>query len=89
MGTSTGSVCSSILDILINEEPLLSRKDIYARGCVAGGIMFYLGQKMGVNSITNQSICGISVVPVSLWAEKFHWSFPALKDESDDKPTLK
>ena len=57
MGTITGSVGSIIRDILINEEPLLFRKDIYALACVAGGIMFYLGEKMGFNSITNQSIC--------------------------------
>ena len=88
MGTITGSVGSIIRDILINEEPLLFRKDIYALACVAGGIMFYLGQKMGFNSITNQSICGISVVAVRLLAVKFHWSLPALKDENDN-PTKK
>ena len=49
---------------------------------VAGGIMFYLGEKMGFNSITNQSICGISVVAVRLLAVKFHWSLPALKDDT-------
>lgn len=47
MGTITGSVGSIIRDILINEEPLLFRKDIYALACVAGGIMFYLGEKWG------------------------------------------
>ena len=36
MGTITGSVGSIIRDILINEEPLLFRKDIYALACVAG-----------------------------------------------------
>ena len=82
MGTITGSVGSIIRDILINEEPLLFRKDIYALACVAGGIMFYLGEKMGFNSITNQSICGISVVAVRLLAVKFHWSLPALKDDT-------
>ena len=82
VGVITGSVGSIIRDILINEEPLLFRKDIYALACVAGGIMFYLGEKMGFNSITNQSICGISVVAVRLLAVKFHWSLPALKDDT-------
>ena len=36
MGTITGSVGSIIRDILINEEPLLFRKDIYDIACVAG-----------------------------------------------------
>ena len=82
MGNSSGWIGIIIRDILINEEPLLFRKDIYALACVAGGIMFYLGEKMGFNSITNQSICGISVVAVRLLAVKFHWSLPALKDDT-------
>ena len=88
MGTITGSVGSIIRDILINEEPLLFRKDIYALACVAGGIMFYLGQKMGFNSITNQSICGISVVAVRLLAGEIPLSLPPL-EKQNHKPTKK
>ena len=89
MGTITGSVGSIIRDILINEEPLLFRKDIYALACVAGGFMFYLGDQLEFSSITNQSICGVSVVAVRLLAVKFHWSLPGLKDESNDTPKPK
>ena len=38
MGMITGSVGSVIRDILINEEPLIFRKDIYAMACVVGGV---------------------------------------------------
>lgn len=37
MGTITGSVGGVIRDVLLNEVPLLFRKDIYALACVAGG----------------------------------------------------
>ncbi len=83
MGMTTGSMGSVIRDILINEEPLLFRKDIYALACVAGGIMFYVGTRLGFNSITCQSICGITVAAVRLIAVKYHWSLPTLKDESN------
>ena len=38
MGTITGSFGGMMRDILINEEPLIFRKDIYALACVFGGI---------------------------------------------------
>ena len=38
MGTITGAFGGIIRDILINEEPLIFRKDIYAMACVIGGI---------------------------------------------------
>lgn len=37
MGTVTGSVGGVVRDVLLNEVPLLFRKDIYALACVAGG----------------------------------------------------
>ena len=37
MGTITGSFGGMMRDILINEEPLIFRNDIYALACVFGG----------------------------------------------------
>ncbi|MFA7155274.1 MAG: trimeric intracellular cation channel family protein, partial [Proteiniphilum sp.] len=44
MGTITGSVGGMIRDVLINEIPLIFRKEIYALACVIGGIVFTLMQ---------------------------------------------
>ena len=41
MGTITGAFGGIIRDILINEEPLIFRKDIYALACVVGGIFYW------------------------------------------------
>ena len=41
MGTITGSFGGMMRDILINEEPLIFRKDIYALACVFGGGVYY------------------------------------------------
>ena len=40
MGTITGSIGGVIRDILINEVPLIFRKDIYALACVFGGFIY-------------------------------------------------
>ncbi|MDE7123252.1 MAG: TRIC cation channel family protein, partial [Alistipes sp.] len=40
MGTITGAAGGVLRDILINEEPLIFRKEIYALACVFGGVVF-------------------------------------------------
>ena len=41
MGMITGSFGGVVRDILINDEPLFFRKDIYATACIAGGIVYW------------------------------------------------
>lgn len=83
MGMITGSVGGIIRDILINEEPLLFRKDIYALACVVGGIIYFLCRYLGVTSITTQLIAAGSVILMRLIAVKYHISLPILKGESN------
>ena len=40
MGTITGSFGGMLRDTLINEVPLIFRKDIYALACVFGGLIY-------------------------------------------------
>ncbi len=51
MGGITGSFGGVLRDILINQEPLFFRKDIYATACVAGGLAYWgvkgCGEKRG------------------------------------------
>lgn len=42
MGTVTGSFGGLIRDILINEVPLIFRKDVYATACIFGGLVYVL-----------------------------------------------
>ena len=44
MGMITGSVGGILRDILINEVPLIFRKDIYALACILGGWYFIFVQ---------------------------------------------
>ena len=38
LGMITGSFGGVLRDVLINEEPLFFRKDIYATACIGGGL---------------------------------------------------
>lgn len=80
MGMITGSIGSVIRDTLINETPLIFRKDIYALACVAGGIVFMLCYKLGISSGTTQTVSALSVMAIRLLAVKFHIGLPEMND---------
>ncbi len=79
MGMITGSVGGIFRDILINEVPLIFRKDIYALACVLGGIVFYFCTVFGVKSEITQVISAASVILMRVIAVKYHLSLPVLK----------
>lgn len=79
MGVITGSAGGIIRDILINEVPLIFRKDIYALACVFGGIVFYISYKLGLSSIVTQLLTVISIIIIRILAVKYHISVPVLK----------
>ncbi len=81
MGTITGSFGGMMRDILINEEPLIFRKDIYALACVFGGGIYYLCMLMGISLPITQLVAALSVFIVRIMAVKYHISVPVLKGE--------
>lgn len=91
MGIITGSFGGITRDILINEEPLFFRKDIYATACLAGGVVYWLvGLLPGVNVIVPQIACAVSVVGLRIAAVHWDWSLPILRvDPADLPPDLK
>lgn len=55
MGIITGAFGGVIRDILINEEPLVFRKDIYATACLAGSLVYWLLRNTGCSVMCNSS----------------------------------
>ena len=84
MGCITGAAGGVIRDILINEVPLIFRKDIYAMACIAGGIVYVVGNAMGLQAEVNAVLSAIIVISTRLLAVKFHWQLPILKGETDE-----
>ncbi len=85
MGMITGSVGGVIRDMLINEVPLIFRKDIYALACVFGGIVFYLCHKLHFQPEITQLLAAFSVILMRVIAVKYHLSLPALKGGDEMK----
>lgn len=81
MGTITGSFGGMIRDILINEEPLIFRKDIYALACVFGGLVYYLCMLAGLSPAVTQFSSALGVFLMRIIAVKYHISVPVLKGE--------
>ncbi|MCC8197197.1 MAG: trimeric intracellular cation channel family protein [Tannerellaceae bacterium] len=81
MGTITGSFGGMIRDIIINEVPLVFRKDIYALACVIGGMAYMLCLQTNLPSAISQFIAAATVFIVRIIAVKYHISVPVLKGE--------
>ncbi len=90
MGIITGSFGGVIRDILINEEPLFFRKEIYATACLAGGMVYWLVMLVSGSPILQQVSCALTVIGLRIAAVHYHWSLPLLQvDTSDDTDEAK
>ena len=81
MGTITGSFGGMMRDILINEEPLIFRKDIYALACVFGGGVYYLCMLAGLTPSLTQFAAALGIFLARIIAVKYHISVPVVKGE--------
>ncbi len=79
MGTVTGSVGGMVRDVLINEIPLIFRKEIYALACVIGGIVFTVMHAAGIHQIATQLTTAASVILIRMLAVRYQWHLPILK----------
>lgn len=87
MGITTGSFGGVIRDILINEEPLFFRKDIYATACLAGGVVYWISNSIpGVATWIPQVSCAVSVIGLRILAVHYNWSLPILRVDPKDLP---
>jgi uncharacterized membrane protein YeiH len=88
MGTITGTLGGVIRDILLNEVPLILRRDIYALACVAGGVVYFACNYFSLPSGITAIIAALTVIAFRLIAVKFHIHLPQLQPiigNSDNK----
>ncbi len=78
LGTITASFGGVIRDILCNEIPVIFRKEIYATACIAGGLGYFLLEKLPLND-TYPYIGGIIIViGIRLLAVRFKIALPSI-----------
>lgn len=88
MGVITGSFGGIVRDILINEQPLFFRKDIYATACIAGGVVYWIAGMLGLGAVGCQIACAMVVILLRMCALKWNWQLPvlsAIPSEETDK----
>lgn len=85
MGTITGTVGGVIRDVLLNEVPLLFRRDIYALACVVGGGVYFSCKYFDLPAGVTETIAASIVIVSRLVAVKFHIHLPQLQPIGSQK----
>ncbi|MGV3639707.1 MAG: trimeric intracellular cation channel family protein [Adhaeribacter sp.] len=85
MGTITGSVGGLIRDVLLNEVPLLLRRDIYALACVTGGIVYFICTYFQLSTSATELFAASVVILVRLLSVRFHIHLPVLNASQDSR----
>lgn len=91
MGVITGAFGGVIRDILINEVPLIFRRDIYATACLAGGGIFWLIHALGGELYICELSCVVLIILIRFLTLKYNLALPVLspsvtkKSKTDSK----
>ena len=81
MGCITGAAGGVIRDVLLNEEPVIFRKEIYAMACVLGGLTYWGMTSLGISVYFTVIASFVIVCVIRFLAVRYHISLPKLRDE--------
>ena len=81
MGCITGSAGGVIRDVLLNNEPVIFRREIYAMACVLGGLVYWLTDWLGAPLELTVSASFLTTCIIRFLAIRYHISLPTLKEE--------
>ena len=84
MGTITGCVGGVTRDVLLNEVPLIFRKDIYALACIAGGGVYFICSYFNLPTNIIEIIAASTVIILRLVSVRFHLKVPQLHPINED-----
>ncbi len=79
MGCITGSAGGVIRDVLLNNEPVIFRKEIYAMACLLGGITYWGLSEIDFPVEVTVMASFIVTCTIRFIAVKYHISLPHLK----------
>ncbi len=81
MGCITGSAGGVIRDILLNNEPVIFHKEIYAMASVIGGLIYWGLDAIGTPVEINAVISFVITCMIRFLAVRYHLSLPVLKEK--------
>lgn len=90
LGVITGAFGGVIRDILINEEPIVFQKDIYATACLAGALVYWAAMALGATPMWQQMACAVVIIVLRVLSLKYSLQLPLLNmvakpDDKSDK----
>ncbi len=81
MGTITGSAGGVIRDVLLNNVPVIFKKEIYAMASIVGGAAYWGLVEFGCDMTISVIIAFLLIVLIRILAVKYHISLPVLQGE--------
>jgi uncharacterized membrane protein YeiH len=84
LGTITASFGGVLRDVLLNNVPLVFRKEIYALASISGGLVYFLLLRIKMDEDIAKIICILLIFIIRLIAVKYKLALPAFytKDKS-------
>jgi uncharacterized membrane protein YeiH len=76
LGTITACFGGVIRDVLLNDVPLLFRKEIYAMACIAGGLIYFLFKEIKIDPSLSKIICILIIFIIRVLAVRYKISLP-------------
>ncbi|MEP7165794.1 MAG: trimeric intracellular cation channel family protein [Ferruginibacter sp.] len=77
LGTITASFGGVIRDVLLNNVPLVFRKEIYALASIIGGLFYFLLTQSSLHNDIAKIICILLIFIIRLLAVRYKWALPA------------
>ena len=74
LGTITGSFGGVLRDVLVNETPVIFKKEIYATICVLGGSIYYMLIHFQGNQTMAYVVTSLLVIVSRVLVTKFKWT---------------
>lgn len=81
MGCITGAAGGVIRDVLLNIEPVIFQKEIYAMASVVGGVVYWILWSLGVSLYITAIVSFLIICIIRFFAVKYHISLPILHSE--------
>lgn len=84
LGMFSGVMGGVTRDTLLNELPLIFRKEIYATACLAGSLLFVILQNVGVSNAINAWVSAMLIVLIRLIAVRYQLTLPSIDEKISD-----
>ena len=81
MGCITGSAGGVSRDVLLNNEPVIFHKEIYAMACILGGMAYWGMNAVGASVEMAAVVSFLVTCLIRFLAVRYHISLPLLKKE--------